>query len=352
MNIFNKLLRNDPTYVNVKDNSKLLQIILLTTKANYVKLKFGKYKLMDQTKPYFYKAQRLFHILSRFVQKLKTRKYKVFNIDYDFRMAPFETKTAIELVENGRVYKFNIYDLINIISASLYQQIHMFINPQFPKNPFTNINFAKHNIYNIYIKCIELKITIPEIIILFYKSDFNIDLFKEKSKMFLIESSIENYFAIDLSVTGDIIEYIYDMCEPHGIKIHEDFPQKELYSIFRPYLKCYFKSKLIAVDTDIVYLLDCFELYNPFFGKKYITDSNNEIDFDNRHLPFNEIKNGVFKTIKNTSTIMLFMANKYKYDDHYCISLQPIDNVTYVDVYEDDDIYDIYDEDSGEDYDF
>ena len=47
----------------------------------------------------------------------------------------------------------------------------------------------------------------------------------------------------------------------------------------------------------------------------------------------NEIKNGVFNTIKHTPIFVKCRALKYNCKDFQCISLGPISNVTYLDVY-------------------
>jgi hypothetical protein len=362
MNIFNKLLRNDPTYVNIKDKHNILHIIHVTSQSNYTKLKFGKYRLMEN-KEHFYKAQRLFYILSKFVQQIKTRKYvtRKNDVDCDLRLAPFEPKTEIELIEQRCVYKFNIYDLINIITTSLFQNSFMFMNPQFPKNPYTNLNFSVNNLYNIYLNCISRSISIPEVFTRFFKSDFDLPFFKENNKIFLLDSCIENYFAPDVNVYDEMFSYIHDMCYPFNITIDAEFPAKKLYEIFRPYLKSYLRSKLFDGETQILYYLECFDLYNPYFGRKYIDDKTGEKMFDDRHLPFQEIKNGIFKTIRNTPIFQRCKDVKYNCSEFDCISLHPLSNVTYVDIYIDDhqsveseseEDSALSDEDTEEDFDF
>jgi hypothetical protein len=80
--------------------------------------------------------------------------------------------------------------------------------------------------------------------------------------------------------------------------------------------------------------LKCFDLYNPYFGRKYIDDNDPDtVLFDDRHLPFQEIKNGIFKTIKNTQIFQKCCDVKYNCDDFQCISLHPISHVTYLDIY-------------------
>lgn len=365
MNIFNKLLKINPTYTNVKDKDGILHLIHVTTHSNYIKLKFGKYRVMED-KEHFYRAQRLLNILSKFVQKVKRQRFvkRKTEIDCDLRMAPFEPKTAIDLIEQRCIYTFNVYDLLNIIAMSLFQQSFMFSNAQFPKNPYTNLNFSTHNLYNIYIKCLLQSISIPEVFQRFFKSDFDINAFRETNKIFLLDNAIDCYFAPDSTVTDEIFGYIRDMCYPFCINIDGEFPRPKLYEIFRPYLKCYLRSKLFENDGDIRYYLRCFDLYNPYFGRKYIDDETNLPGFDDRHLPFQEIKNGVFKTIKNSHIFERCCLHKYNCDSFHCVSLRPMSNVTYLDIYIEDhhseeeedeereEVHDSEDTDEEEDYDF
>lgn len=334
MNIFNKLLKINPTYENVKDKNNILHLIHVTTHSNFIKLKFGKYRLMEN-KEHFYKAQRLITILSRFVQKIKRQRFvsRKTEIDCDLRMAPFEPKTAIDLIEQRCIYTFNVYDLINIISTALFQQSFMFSNAQIPKNPYTNLNFSVHNLYNIYIKCLSQHISIPEVFQRFFKSDFDINSFRETNKIFLLDNAIDCYFAADAAVTDEIFGYIRDMCYPFCINIDEEFPRSKLYTVFRPYLKCYLRSKLFENDSDIRYYLRCFDLYNPYFGRKFIDDETSLPGFDDRHLPFQEIKNGVFKSIRNSHIFERCCLHKYNVDNFQCVSLRPMSDVTYVDIY-------------------
>jgi len=322
--IFNQFLKKDPEYINVKDNNNILKTILLVRPDNHeIKLKFGKFQIM-QNKTHFYKAQRLYHILLRFVQRCIVQKSKTFDIDYDLRMAPFDPVTKIQLLENQQIYTFNVYDLVNIIKTALHQQNFMIAKPQYPKNPYTNLDFRVNNLYNIYIKCLELNMRIPPIITYFAECNFNMVMFMEKHKRVLSEWAIDTYISKDATITINMVEDIYDMCYMNNIQIHSEFPKAEAFAIFRPYLKYYYARKNVSK------LLDCFELYNPFFGRKYQT-SDGKILFDDRHLPFS---NGVLNTVWNTKTFNQMNAHKYEYKNVYCISLPPIKNATYFNVEE------------------
>lgn len=333
--IFNKILHNNLEYMNVKDQSNILKTLLIIRPENYeMKIKFGKIQLMED-KTHFYKAQRLYHILLRFVQYCKNKRANRFDIDCDLRMTPFDPITKIELFENRKIYPFNVYDIINIITTSLLQQNHLFISPQYPKNPYTNLEFKRNNLYNFYLKCLKLKIKMPIVVTYFAECEFNLQTFMEKHKRTLSEWAINTYLSKDATITENIVEDIYDMCYRNNIKLHSKFPKEAAFAIFRPYLKYHYANKSVSQ------LLDCFELYNPYFGRKYQTADGKTL-FDDRHLPFCKMKNEFF-TAWNTKMFNRMNASKYKYKDICCISLPPIKNATYFDVEDssyDDDNYD------------
>lgn len=154
---------------------------------------------------------------------------------------------------------------------------------------------------------------------------------------------------------------------PWCISINIEFPRDKLYSIFRPYLRRFARNQYLKKQNeidDLTYLLQCFELYNPLFGTKYLINATGEYGFDDRHLPFQELKNGVFKHIRGSAIFHKCRLNRKKYDDFDCISLRPLSNVTYIYIYYNEDPSDtyeirsrpfsqeLYEDDSEEDYDF
>jgi hypothetical protein len=91
--------------------------------------------------------------------------------------------------------------------------------------------------------------------------------------------------------------------------------------------------------------LDCFELYNPYFGMKYI-DSKGKIGFDTRHLEFNDI---ISTFQRDNPMIKHMVTNKYK-NNELCITLKPIVGVTYFEPETDDNVYYNSDEDGSIQY--
>ena len=65
-------------------------------------------------------------------------------------------------------------DLLKIIKNSLCYSYAMFVEPKEPKNPYTNINFSIHNLYNIYFITKNIDITFPVLLNIYFKSNFDL----------------------------------------------------------------------------------------------------------------------------------------------------------------------------------
>ena len=79
----------------------------------------------------------------------------------------FGEKFKITLVENRTIYYFRLTDVLNIVKRALsnYDDICI-VAPLSVKNPYTNLEFSKANLYNIFFKTAESGLLMP---ILFYK---------------------------------------------------------------------------------------------------------------------------------------------------------------------------------------
>ena len=69
----------------------------------------------------------------------------------------------------------------------------MFPLPKELKNPFTNIIFEKHHLYNIFFKYVFSGNLMPEIIVYYFKSNFNLHLFKMEAHETLQTNAITKY---------------------------------------------------------------------------------------------------------------------------------------------------------------
>ena len=334
---FNKFLVANPGYVNVKDYNNILKHIIVTKPENqHIKVKFAKYQLM-QNKTYFYKAQRLYFTLFKFVMKCKSKYIKLYNNDTD--LCGNVLHNPLVLVENNTAYKFSVHDLQKVVVNALTNQRQLIPEPVEPKNPFTNLPFSKHNLLILYSQLTKKH----PLFTVFYKCNFDINGFKDQNRRLLLDYAIETMLAPNTSWTEDIIDDIYYLCDNNNIRVHEDLPKDILYSVFRPYLKELYKVRyMFYPGKKLGFWLDCFELYNPYFGMKYI-DSKGNIGFDTRHLAFNDI----ISTFQRDNPIMKHLvSNKYK-NNELCITLKPIVGVTYFEPEPDDNIYYNSDEDGS-----
>ena len=92
-------------------------------------------------------SKNIINILNRFARKIKTNKYKKYEIDRDLRFILFknyEKKEILQLIQYKTIYSFRILDLIHLLKLSLYNCENMFPRPMRLKNPFTNIVFKKY----------------------------------------------------------------------------------------------------------------------------------------------------------------------------------------------------------------
>ena len=80
----------------------------------------------------------------------------------------------------------------------------MFVEPKEPKNPYTNINFSIHNLYNIYFITKNIDITFPVLLNIYFKSNFDLDILIIEYESILRDQIIKNYYS-DASNTKNIM---------------------------------------------------------------------------------------------------------------------------------------------------
>jgi len=231
----------------------------------------------------FVKAQRTYMAFLRFANLVRHKIGKE-KINFDLRMEPIDirSKYSICLIQDKAKYFFALTDLVNIIQTAITNSDNMFDNPLFPKNPYTNVRFTKTHLYNIYYKIKHAFLNVPEWIELFYKSGFDLDLFKLENEQKLREKYAKNY--IKNGAINVLYEEVMSMLYSYKrifrrIDIHDDFPKKDLVDIFRPYLFLYVMS-VDGIDgiekkrlSNIILRrkLEEFVTYNRSFGRKTVT---------------------------------------------------------------------------------
>ncbi len=157
-------------------------------------------------------SKKIYNILNRFVYKWKIRNTKKYEMEFDLYFNPlinFPDNQLVLLIENKTIYKFRLTDLINIWKESLFYCNGLFPEPKKVKNPYTNLYFSKHNLYNIYIAITNTSFQVPIIIQLFFYSSFNLRLFISNNYPYLKENCIEQ-FAVD-GISFEKYDHIVNM---------------------------------------------------------------------------------------------------------------------------------------------
>lgn len=230
----------------------------------------------------FCKIQKTYFALARFAYIYKYKKAKII-VDFDLCLNPIDTnnKNSICLLQEKYKYCFRINDLINIIDTALSNSPNFFSDPLISKNPYNNVPFNKSTLYNIYFNIISKTFIVSELISKFFLSNFDIDNFEKKYEYLIREHAIQKY------VKNTNIDTLYNsilvMIESYNdntigdIKIHEDFPKKQLVNIMKPYLTLYLSYKYSLINTEkinskiILYKkLKDFYNFNPSFGRQKI----------------------------------------------------------------------------------
>lgn len=307
----------------------------------FIRIKFSKFWLLtDVGIEQFSKIQRLYHIMLRFINKCKVRRFKVYDVDEDLCLMPFtsiDPRKIMRILHNKCIYKFNIHDLINIINTSLTNQHFMIPNPCIPKNPYTNLAFSRHHIINIFLRMWELKIKMRPILYYFYQCNFSIEQFKNRHRVLLCDIAIDSNLSKETLANPDVIIDVLNLIQMYSnpfmqINLHPCFPSKLLYRIFRPYMKLYYKMKLFncpVIEEKLRHGLCCFALFNPHFGRKYIRRDLSS-GFDDRHLEYGDFTEGAFYELRNMSVFEII--KKYRKDSRniFSISIEPLKRINYV----------------------
>jgi hypothetical protein len=307
----------------------------------FIRLKFAKFGLLTETGlVQFSRIQRLYHILLRFVNRCKTRRCKIYDVDEDLCLVPFDTldpRKIIRIKQQGCIYRFNIHDLVNIITTSLTNQYFMIPDPRAPKNPYTNVEFERHHIINIFVRIWELKIKMRPLLYYYFQSNFHIEKFKNRNRLMLCDMSIDSGLTLETIITQDIATDLLNLIQTYSnpflqIHLHPLFPLKLLYRIFRPYLKLYYKTKLHncpVLEERLRHGLCCFALFNPQFGRKYVRNDET-VAYDDRHLEYGDFTEGAFYELRKMSVFEIIKKYRKNRNNMFCISIEPYKNVKYV----------------------
>ena len=166
-------------------------------------------------------AKKLKDFFIKYLNKKKINKKKIYDIETDLYFKPlnkYPNYQIINILENNTVYKFRLSDIINMWIDSLYNNEDLFAKPTKLKNPYTNIPFKKYNLYNIYISIYFSNFTMPDIIQLFCKYNFELDTFLYECYPMIKDNIIKKY--VNLASRYDKYEHILNMMEKNKSKLN------------------------------------------------------------------------------------------------------------------------------------
>ena len=198
------------------------------------------------------KTIKALEILSRKFKCYKSIKY---NNESDLYLNPlknFKDVHKINIYQNNTLYKFRLSNLINYWVECLYNSEGLFPAPQKLRNPYTNIEFSKANLYNIYFKILETSFTVPTCITDFFLCDMEKEPFLEKHYLKCQEESINNF--MKFAGVDEKFEQILNMLHEYRKDIdYITFPhinpfktQEKASKKFKNVLLFYLKSKFLC----------------------------------------------------------------------------------------------------------
>tara|TARA_Y100000385_G_C12966331_1_gene582019 strand:+ start:28 stop:570 length:543 start_codon:yes stop_codon:yes gene_type:complete len=171
-------------------------------------------------------------------------------------------------------------DIISIINNSLINSFDFFAEPLKPRNPYTNIDFTKAQLYHIYFSVRNTNIVLPILMHQYFLSNFNLQKFKIQNESMIGDIAICKF--ITNATHNEKLFHIHEMTFEYNyiLQIHHDFPSEILYKNLSNLLKNYLLSKYSSSPTLkfqskqlIKYELTNFKKQKPQFGRKIIQNN-------------------------------------------------------------------------------
>lgn len=242
----------------------------------------------------FCKIQKTYNGFSRFIRKYKCIKSNI-SVNQDLFLNPLDVKhkkTCVFFIYRS-MYFFNVSDIWKIVEKAWTNHKEFDLELQMAKNPYTNIEFSKTELYNYYfhLKCKGLHI--PFLLEFMFQEDFELDRFEMKYESFLLKYIIRKFIFESNDSSSrlyyGVMDMIYENKYTSAWEIHNNFPREKLVSIMRPYAYLYYlilygkltENQFIHISSLLYNSLYLFWKFNPKFGMEKDPGS-----FYDRHLPF------------------------------------------------------------------
>ena len=252
---------------------------------------------------FFSKIQKTYFAFLRFKFRILLKKSKLI-VENDLSLNPISEKDKLVIVIQQKLnkYLFHIRDLLNIIHSSIGHSDFFFSVPISIKNPYNNSVFTKSILYHIYFFVKFNTNYYSELFHRFFLCNFHLSEFYSKNANLLRTYALNDYFknSSEENWLIDIEEMLEDFNDDHPnspIKIDNNFPNKKLIEIMKPYLNLYLLGKYsyyynekIISQRQLKNKLNEFSTFNPNFGRKIIKINNQfkikDSAFDFLSIPF------------------------------------------------------------------
>ena len=244
-------------------------------KIDTIKKKYRYYKYLysqddKEMIKYFIYVQKIFLNIIKLknINRILSKKYILFN-NYNLELDNFKGNHFNMYIDKIE-YKFDFNDFKNLIINSLfnyelYNTTHIIIKPRNIKNPYTNIEISRNNLYNFYFFCKKNRYTIPSIYLLYYKEDFNIKQLFCNHEIYIVKKSLIN--CIKNLSNSDKFDYLMLM-----INEYTEFIIKYLKNFSIRFLLYNYKTQFYNISLEKI------NYYNNFLRDyllcNYLLDNN------------------------------------------------------------------------------
>ena len=248
---------------------------------------------------------------------------------------------VLNVYKNKFIYRFTINDIINIIKHNLYYykddseildnsnvNIKITLQSNTIKNPYTNEVLPISVMYNLYNMIYFNKKPMPYVLLIFYKSQFNIFNLNFNYKDYIVKNSFKQYVAnIDKTFTHhylktiltDFLEYLHTYINYSTIKL--------------TILQTLNDSKRLYQLANVLIDNSCTLIYNDLLARYYMCNNNHKSTYY-RLLNYNMLmisnKCNILKTIfginKSILIYMILNTNQNSINYRELIRINNINN--------------------------
>ena len=202
-------------------------------------------------------------------------------VEHDLTLAPIDRSKMhlyMTLYHNHALYWFRVSELMHVVETALCHCVNFFVDPQPPKNPYTNEPFSKAMLLSIYDRVRHSDYRMPILFEMFYRCFFDMTTFTHEHEAVIRDRYIER--TVKYGDVEVLSYHIRKMLKYFHVfrQMDAQFPKTHLIQIFRPYVGLYlthFFSTVYSEKKEMAYVtlhrhLHKLMSYNPKLGQKIL----------------------------------------------------------------------------------